>query len=86
MGERDAIPVTGAWRSGDEPGRRRFDWWRLAAIAALAASTVALAALQVGSWRQGAIFSGGVALALLVLWGASALLAAVGVLLAALAS
>ena len=28
-------------------------------------------ALQVGSWRQGAIFSGGVAGALLVLWGAS---------------
>ena len=35
------------------------------------ASTVALAALQVGSWRQGAIFSGAIAGALLVLWGAS---------------
>ena len=30
-----------------------------------------LAALQVGSWRQGAIFAGGVAVALLVLWVAS---------------
>ena len=39
--------------------------------AALAATTVALAALQVGSWRQGAIFSSGVAVALLVLWGAA---------------
>ena len=38
---------------------------------ALAASTVALAALQVGSWRQGAVFAGGVAVALLVLWAAS---------------
>ena len=28
-------------------------------------------ALQVGSWRQGAVFAGGVAVALLVLWGAS---------------
>ena len=53
-----------------EPGRR-MDPWRVAAVTALAASTVALAALQVGSWRQGAIFSGGVAVALLVLWGAS---------------
>ena len=65
------VPPLAALRRDVEPGRRRFDWWRLAAIAALAASTVALAALQVGSWRQGAIFSGGVALALLVLWGAS---------------
>jgi putative ABC transport system permease protein len=37
----------------------------------LAGSTVALAALQVGSLRQGAIFSAGVAVALLLLWLAS---------------
>ncbi|MDQ3138039.1 MAG: FtsX-like permease family protein, partial [Gemmatimonadota bacterium] len=48
-----------------------LDPWRIAAAAALVASTVALAALQVGSWRQGAIFSAGVGVALLVLWGAS---------------
>ena len=47
------------------------DWWRWAAVAMLAASTVALAALQVGSLRQGAVFSAGVAGALLVLWLAS---------------
>lgn len=65
------VPPLAALRREVEPGRRRLDPWRLAAIAALAASTVALAALQVGSWRQGAIFSSGVAVALLVLWGAS---------------
>ena len=65
------VPPLAALRRDVEPERRRLDPWRLAAAAALAASTVALAALQVGSWRQGAIFSGGVAAALLVLWGAS---------------
>ena len=65
------VPPLAALRRDVEPARRRLDPWRLAAVAALAASTVALAALQVGSWRQGAIFSGGVAVALLVLWGAS---------------
>jgi putative ABC transport system permease protein len=34
-------------------------------------STVGLAAIQVGSGRQGAIFAGGVAVALVVLWAAS---------------
>jgi putative ABC transport system permease protein len=48
------------------PTRAGLDPWRLAAIAALAGSTVALAALQVGSWRQGAIFSGGIGIAWLV--------------------
>ena len=65
------VPPLAALRRDVEPERRRLDPWRLAAAAALAASTVALAALQVGSWRQGAIFSGAVAVALLVLWGAS---------------
>jgi putative ABC transport system permease protein len=45
-------------------------WWVLATLA-LAASTVALAARQVGSWRQGAIFAGAVGIALLILWSAA---------------
>lgn len=49
-----------------EPGARDI-WWVLG-VALLAASTVILAARQAGSWRQGAIFSGAVALALLILW------------------
>jgi len=53
---------------------RRFEPWRLAAAAALAISVVVLARVQVGSWRQSAAFSGGVAVALLALWGASWLL------------
>ncbi len=66
------VPPLAALRREVEPEpERRLDPWRLAAVAALGASTVALAALQVGSWRQGAIFSGAVATALLVLWGAS---------------
>lgn len=65
------VPPLAALRRDVEPERRRLDPWGIAAAAALAASTVALAALQVGSWRQGAIFSAGVAVALLVLWGAS---------------
>jgi putative ABC transport system permease protein len=65
------VPPLAALRRDVEPERRRLDPWRIAAAAALVASTVALAALQVGSWRQGAIFSGGVAAALLLLWGAS---------------
>ncbi len=52
-----------------EPGPR--DGWRWVGVAALAASTVALAALQVGSLRQGGIFSAGIAAALLILWLAS---------------
>jgi len=68
------VPPLAALRRDVEPVHRRLDPWRLAALAALAATTVALAALQVGSWRQGAIFSGAVAVALLLLWGASWLL------------
>ena len=66
------VPPLAALRRNVEPVPvRRLDPWRIAAAAALAASTVALATLQVGSWRQGAIFSGGVGVALLVLWSAS---------------
>lgn len=47
------------------------DPWRLVAALALVTSTVALARLQVGSWRQGAIFAGAVGVALLLLWAAA---------------
>ena len=57
-----------AYESDEVPG---FDGWRAAAALALVASTVALAAWQAGSWRQGVIFSAGIAAALLVLWGAA---------------
>jgi len=65
------VPPLAALRRTVEPERRRLDPWQLGAVAVLAASSVALAAHQVDSWRQGAIFAGGVAVALLVLWGAS---------------
>ena len=54
-----------------ERGREPRDWWRWAAGAALAASTVGLAVLQVGSPRRGAIFAAAVGGALLLLWLAS---------------
>ena len=65
------VPPLAALRRDVEPERRRLDLWQLGAVAVLAASTVALAAHQVDSWRQGAIFAGAVAVALLVLWGVS---------------
>ncbi|HET7426339.1 MAG TPA: ABC transporter permease, partial [Gemmatimonadales bacterium] len=69
------VPPLAALRRDVEPEARRWlDPPRLLAAAALAVSVVLLARLQVGSWRQSAAFSGGVALALLVLWGAAWLL------------
>jgi putative ABC transport system permease protein len=65
------VPPLAALRRAVEPEPRRLDPWRLAAAGVLGATTVALAAHQVGSWRQGAIFTAGIAGALLVLWGAS---------------
>ena len=65
------VPPLAALRRNVDPERRRLDPWQLGAVAVLGLSTVALAAHQVDSWRQGAIFAGGVAAALLVLWGAS---------------
>lgn len=44
------------------------DPWRWPAAGLLAASIVALAVLEVGSWRTGAVFSAGIGLALAVLW------------------
>jgi putative ABC transport system permease protein len=65
------VPPLAALRRDYETGPRPRDPWRWLLALALAASTVALASLQVGSGRQGAIFAGGVAVALLVLWAAS---------------
>ena len=50
------------------------DRWRWPALAALAASVVGLAAVEVGSWRTGVIFAGSIALALGALWLAAWLL------------
>ena len=70
LGVRRISPLS-ALRRPYEPDRARRDvWWVLAALA-LAGSVVLLAVRQVGSWRQGAIFAGGIAVALLLLWGAS---------------
>lgn len=70
LGVRRISPLS-ALRRPYEPDRARRDvWWILAAFA-LAGSVVLLAVRQVGSWRQGAIFAGGIAVALLLLWGAS---------------
>lgn len=62
------VPPLAALRRPFETERPPRDPWRWAAMAALAGSAVALAALQVGSWRQGTIFAGGVGVALLLLW------------------
>jgi putative ABC transport system permease protein len=60
-----------ALRRPFEGARAPRDPWRWLVAAALVSSTVALAALQVGNLRQGAVFAAGVAGVLLVLWAAS---------------
>jgi putative ABC transport system permease protein len=67
------VPPLAALRRAFEPTRAGLlgDPWRWAAALALAASTVALATIQAGTLRQGLIFSGAVAAALLLLWGTS---------------
>ncbi len=70
LGVRRISPLS-ALRRPYEPDRAPRDIpWALAALA-LAGSVVLLAVHQVGSWRQGAIFAGGIAVALLLLWAAS---------------
>ncbi len=70
LGVRRISPLS-ALRRPYEPDRAPRDIpWALAALA-LAGSVVLLAVRQVGSWRQGAIFAGGIAVALLLLWAAS---------------
>jgi putative ABC transport system permease protein len=65
------ISPLAALRRPFESDRTPRDPWRLAAALVVVATTVALARLQVGSWRQGAIFAGAVGVALLLLWVAS---------------
>ena len=67
------VPPLAALRRDVSPIGRR-DPWRWPAIAALAASVVVLASLQVGSWRSGAVFSLAIAVALGLLWAAARLL------------
>ena len=50
------------------------DPWRWPVIAVLVASVVALASLEIGSWRTGSIFAAGIGLALGALWLAAWLL------------
>jgi putative ABC transport system permease protein len=63
-----------ALRRAYETVRHPSDPLRWPAVAALAATVVALATLQVGSWRVGAVFAGGAGAALGVLWLAAWLL------------
>jgi putative ABC transport system permease protein len=63
-------PLAALRRLSQSEGSGRDAWWAMATLA-LAASTVALAARQVGSWRQGAIFALAVGIALLILWAAA---------------
>lgn len=65
------VPPLAALRRDYESEPRTRDPWRWVVVVALGASTVGLAAIQVGSLRQGAIFAAGVAVALLALWAAS---------------
>jgi putative ABC transport system permease protein len=67
---RRVSPLSALRRPFESERYPRDAWWAVAALA-LVASTVALAGLQVGSWRQGAIFAGGIGAALLLLWTAS---------------
>ncbi|HEY8197804.1 MAG TPA: FtsX-like permease family protein, partial [Gemmatimonadales bacterium] len=60
-----------ALRRPYESERTPRDRWAILALLLLAGSTVALAAHQTGSWRQGAIFAGAVGVVLLILYGAA---------------
>src|SRR3954470_5331513 len=57
-----------ALRRRYDPVRGRRDIAALLALFALAASILGLAVYQVGSWRRGAAFAGGIALVLGLLW------------------
>ena len=52
------ISPLSALRRPYESERTPRDRWAILALLLLAGSTVALAAHQIGSWRQGAIFAG----------------------------
>ncbi|MEA2724952.1 MAG: putative transport system permease protein [Gemmatimonadales bacterium] len=65
------ISPLSALRRPYESERTPRDRWAILALLLLAGSTVALAAHQTGSWRQGAIFAGAVGVVLLILYGAA---------------
>ena len=60
-----------ALRRPFESAAASWDWWSVLAALLLAASTVVLAAHQVGSWRRGAMFAAAIGVALLILWAAA---------------
>ena len=70
LGVRRISPLAALRRPFEAPTRQR-DPWRLIAGLILLGTIVASARLQVGSWRQGALFAGAVGGALLLLWIAS---------------
>lgn len=70
LGIRRISPLSALRRPFDSERPRRDAWWVLALLM-LAGSSLAVIVYQVGNWRQGGIFAGGVALTLLILWGAS---------------
>ncbi|HWN18761.1 MAG TPA: FtsX-like permease family protein [Gemmatimonadales bacterium] len=65
------ISPLSALRRPYEAERTPRDRWVILALLLLAGSTVALAAHQTGSWRQGAIFAGAVGVVLLILYGSA---------------
>lgn len=67
---RQISPLAALRRPYESEKPPRDPWWSVATLA-LAASTVVLSVRQVGSWKQGTIFAIGIALTLLLLWGAS---------------
>jgi putative ABC transport system permease protein len=68
------VSPLGAIRRPYETAPAPRDPWRWPAAGLLAASVVALAVVEVGSWRTGAIFSAGIGCSLGVLWLAAWLL------------
>jgi putative ABC transport system permease protein len=73
LGVRRVSPLA-AIRRPYETGPAERDPWRWPVAGLLVVSILGLAALEVGSWRTGAIFCGGIGLALGVLWVAAWLL------------
>ena len=68
------VPPLAALRRAYQPAGEPRDPLRWAALAAVAASVVALSAMQVESWLSGAVFSAGIGAAVALLWLAAWLL------------
>lgn len=73
LGIRRISPLRALRRSVEPEKPWRDIWWATATVT-LVVSIVALSVHQVGSWRQGAIFAGGVAVTVCLLWAAAWLL------------